>query len=177
MSQVNLLPPEIRQRSKARQQVVAILLAGAAVVALLVVWFLILNVQLSQVNADLAAQEATAVQQGKIQRGQRTCLRQVCRVIRQIGFGVDFAFAIGPKSLLSGRQLRKLDIIDARDGLQKVGQVALERETRQERVAALADVQNAAHTGGLQRREELLRRPAGGTDGVEVDHGRPPVMP
>lgn len=68
MSQVNLLPPGIRDKARARNQVIAVLLAGAGLAMLLVLWFLATNVQLSSVEAELTSQEATnASLEGQVQ--------------------------------------------------------------------------------------------------------------
>jgi hypothetical protein len=58
MSQVNLLPPEVRQKVTSRNQAIAIGIAGAAVVGLLIVFYLLQGVALSQAQSDVAAQEA-----------------------------------------------------------------------------------------------------------------------
>ena len=58
MSQVNLLPPEVRQRVSARNQAIAVGIAGAAVVGLLIVFYLLQGVALDQAQSDVAAQQA-----------------------------------------------------------------------------------------------------------------------
>lgn len=58
MSQVNLLPPEVRQKVTSRNQAIAIGIAGAAVVGLLIVFYLLQGVALSKAHNDVAAQEA-----------------------------------------------------------------------------------------------------------------------
>lgn len=58
MSQVNLLPPEVRQKVTSRNQAIAVGIAGAAVVGLLIVFYLLQGVALSKAQSDVAAQEA-----------------------------------------------------------------------------------------------------------------------
>jgi len=58
MSQVNLLPPEAREKAKARNRAVLIGIGGAAVVGLLVIVYMLWTVQLRQAQNDLAAQKA-----------------------------------------------------------------------------------------------------------------------
>ncbi len=58
MSQVNLLPPEIRQRQATRRLTALVALAGVAVVAVMGFLFLLESVSLSHANRDLAAQQA-----------------------------------------------------------------------------------------------------------------------
>jgi Tfp pilus assembly protein PilN len=58
MSQVNLLPPEVRQKSAARSQAIIVGIVGAALLGVVVVLYLLAGVSLNQTNSDLAAQIA-----------------------------------------------------------------------------------------------------------------------
>jgi Tfp pilus assembly protein PilN len=62
MSQVNLLPPEIRERQRIRRQTFMVAFAGAAVMALLVLLYFIQVIRLSDVNEDLQTQRAENAQ-------------------------------------------------------------------------------------------------------------------
>lgn len=62
MSQVNLLPPEIRERQRIRRQTFMVAFAGAAVMALLVLLYFIQVLRLSDVNDDLQVQRAENAQ-------------------------------------------------------------------------------------------------------------------
>jgi Tfp pilus assembly protein PilN len=57
MTQVNLLPPELRQRQATQRTTVLAALAGAAALALVLVFSFMQSAQLSSAEADLAAQE------------------------------------------------------------------------------------------------------------------------
>lgn len=57
MSQVNLLPPEIRERQKVRQRTVLAGIIGAAVVLLVLAFYFLQSFNLSKANEDLEAQE------------------------------------------------------------------------------------------------------------------------
>ncbi len=71
MSQVNLLPPELRARQKTRQQTTLIIGAGAAVVVLLMAFWFLQSQKLSGINDDIAAQNSTNSQlQGQIDQLQ-----------------------------------------------------------------------------------------------------------
>jgi Tfp pilus assembly protein PilN len=59
VSQVNLLPPELRARQQTRRQATLIAGAGAAVVVLLVAFWFLQGQKLSGVNDDIAAQNLT----------------------------------------------------------------------------------------------------------------------
>ncbi len=59
MSQVNLLPPEIRQKAKVRNQAILVGLLGAALIALVIVLTLLQGFALKKTNSDLNAQVAT----------------------------------------------------------------------------------------------------------------------
>lgn len=56
MSQVNLLPPEIRQKAKVRNQAILVAIAGAALVGFVIVLAVLQGVALRDVNSDLNAQ-------------------------------------------------------------------------------------------------------------------------
>ena len=58
MSQVNLLPPEIRQRAQVRTQAILVGVAGAALIALIIVMALLQGLQLRSANGELNAQVA-----------------------------------------------------------------------------------------------------------------------
>jgi Tfp pilus assembly protein PilN len=58
VSQVNLLPPEIRQRAKVRQRTAVVAVIGVAVL-LLIAFYLLQTMELSRVEEDLAAQQQT----------------------------------------------------------------------------------------------------------------------
>jgi Tfp pilus assembly protein PilN len=58
MSQVNLLPPEIRQKAKVRAQAILVGTAGAALIGLLIMLSLLQGVALRSANSDLSAQVA-----------------------------------------------------------------------------------------------------------------------
>lgn len=57
MSRVNLLPPEIRERARIRRRTIAVGAVGAIVLGLLVVFYLLQVMRLSDVEQDLAAQQ------------------------------------------------------------------------------------------------------------------------
>jgi len=59
MTTVNLLPPEIQERTKVRRLTAAMVMAGASVVVLLGLVFVLQSTRLSQVEGDLDAQNAT----------------------------------------------------------------------------------------------------------------------
>jgi len=59
VSQVNLLPPELRARQQTRRQATLIAGTGAAVVVLLVAFWFLQGQKLSGVNDDIAAQNLT----------------------------------------------------------------------------------------------------------------------
>ena len=59
MSQVNLLPPELRARQKVKQLTTLIIGAGAAVIVLLVAFWFLQGQKLAGVNDDIAAQNVT----------------------------------------------------------------------------------------------------------------------
>jgi Tfp pilus assembly protein PilO len=62
VSQVNLLPPELRARQKTKQQTILILGAGVAVLVLLLGYWFLQSQKLSDVNEQVAAQNATNTQ-------------------------------------------------------------------------------------------------------------------
>jgi Tfp pilus assembly protein PilN len=57
VSQVNLLPPEIRQRQRVRQQTILVGIIGGAVVLLIVAFYFLQAYNVSQTQNDLAAQD------------------------------------------------------------------------------------------------------------------------
>jgi Tfp pilus assembly protein PilN len=59
VSQVNLLPPELRARQKTRQQTTLIAGAGVALIVLLLGFWFLQSQKLSGVNDDIAAQNLT----------------------------------------------------------------------------------------------------------------------
>lgn len=59
MSQVNLLPPELRARQKVKQLTTLIIGAGAAVIVLLLAFWFLQGQKLAGVNDDIAAQNLT----------------------------------------------------------------------------------------------------------------------
>ncbi len=68
MSQVNLLPPEIRQRQVTRRTSALVGLGGVAVLAVLGLFYFLQTTSLSRVNEDLQAQNAiNAQKQAEIQ--------------------------------------------------------------------------------------------------------------
>ncbi|MEX0833204.1 MAG: hypothetical protein WD276_04940 [Actinomycetota bacterium] len=58
MSQVNLLPPEIREALKSRRLAVLVGMAGAAVLALLILLYFVFSASVASVRQDIAAQES-----------------------------------------------------------------------------------------------------------------------
>ena len=62
MSQVNLLPPELRARQKTKQQTILIIGAGVAMLVLLLGYWFLQSQKLSDVNEQVAAQNATNTQ-------------------------------------------------------------------------------------------------------------------
>jgi Tfp pilus assembly protein PilN len=67
MSQVNLLPPELRQRQAVRRTTSLVILAGVGLLVLIGAFYLFQNQRLAGVEDDLAAQEAVnAGLQGQI---------------------------------------------------------------------------------------------------------------
>lgn len=59
MSQVNLLPPEIKQRAKLRQRTALVILGVVAVLVLIGAYYVLETMNLSSVEDELAAQEQT----------------------------------------------------------------------------------------------------------------------
>ena len=59
MSQVNLLPPELRARQKVKQLTTLIIGAGAAIIVLLLAFWFLQSQKLAGVNDDIAAQNLT----------------------------------------------------------------------------------------------------------------------
>ena len=59
MSQVNLLPPEVRQRITTRRITIAIGVAGAVIIGLLILFWVVQGVKLQQVEDQIQAQELT----------------------------------------------------------------------------------------------------------------------
>jgi Tfp pilus assembly protein PilN len=57
VSQVNLLPPEIRQRAQTRKLTLMVIGAGVVVLVLIGFFFVVQSANLSRVNEDVAAQE------------------------------------------------------------------------------------------------------------------------
>ena len=57
MSQVNLLPPEIRQRAQIRRVTMMVIGAGVVVLVLIALFFVVQSASLSRVNEDIDAQE------------------------------------------------------------------------------------------------------------------------
>jgi Tfp pilus assembly protein PilN len=57
MTQVNLLPPEIKQRERTRQLTGLVILGGVALVALLVALFVLESAKVSSADKDLRAQQ------------------------------------------------------------------------------------------------------------------------
>jgi Tfp pilus assembly protein PilN len=57
VSQVNLLPPEIRQRAQARRTALLVIGAGVVVLVLIGFFYVVQSANLSRVNEDIAAQE------------------------------------------------------------------------------------------------------------------------
>jgi Tfp pilus assembly protein PilN len=71
VSQVNLLPPEIRQRAKTRRLAFLIGIAGAVVIALLLLFWAAKSVSLQQTNQQIAVQKGVnAGLEGQIQELQ-----------------------------------------------------------------------------------------------------------
>ncbi|MEX2420913.1 MAG: hypothetical protein WD670_03750, partial [Actinomycetota bacterium] len=67
MSQVNLLPPEVRQRITTRRLTIAIGVGGAAIVGLLILFWVVQGVRLQSVEDEITAQDATnAALQGQV---------------------------------------------------------------------------------------------------------------
>jgi len=58
VSQVNLLPPDIRQRAQTRKVTFMVIGAGAAVLVLIFFFYFLQSARLSRVNEEVAAQEA-----------------------------------------------------------------------------------------------------------------------
>jgi Tfp pilus assembly protein PilN len=59
VSQVNLLPPELRQRQAVRRTTTLVGAIGAAIIALIVVFFFFQNMRLTSAKDELAEQEQT----------------------------------------------------------------------------------------------------------------------
>ena len=59
MSQVNLLPPELRARQKTKQQTTLIIGAGVALLVVLLGYWFLQGQKLSDVNDEVAAQNLT----------------------------------------------------------------------------------------------------------------------
>jgi Tfp pilus assembly protein PilN len=62
VTQVNLLPPEIRQRTQTRRLTLMVIVAGVAVLVLLGFFYVLTSASLSRVNEDIAAQETQNAQ-------------------------------------------------------------------------------------------------------------------
>jgi Tfp pilus assembly protein PilN len=62
VSQVNLLPPELHERQAARRRTRLVLVAGAAVLILLALFYVMQTFRLASANNDLAAQQAKNAQ-------------------------------------------------------------------------------------------------------------------
>ena len=62
MGQVNLLPPDILQGQRYRRLTLTVLLAGAIILALIVVFFLVQVGRLGSVNSDIAAKKQSNAQ-------------------------------------------------------------------------------------------------------------------
>jgi Tfp pilus assembly protein PilN len=58
MTKINLLPPEIRERQRARRQTVAVAAAGLLVIVLLAGFYVLQQISLTGVQSDLDAQRA-----------------------------------------------------------------------------------------------------------------------
>ncbi|TMK89983.1 MAG: hypothetical protein E6G43_08100 [Actinobacteria bacterium] len=72
MSQVNLLPPDILQGQRYRRLTLTVLLAGAIILALIVVFFLVQVGRLGSVNSDISAKKQSNAQlQGQIDSLQK----------------------------------------------------------------------------------------------------------
>ncbi len=72
MTEVNLLPPELRRRQRARQLTLAVVAAMAGLVLLMLVLFLFEGTRLASANKQLATQDAANAQlQGEISGLQR----------------------------------------------------------------------------------------------------------
>ena len=77
MSQVNLLPPELRARQQTRRLTTLIVGIGAAIVVLLIGFWFLQSQKLSGVNDDIAAQNQTnAGLQSQISRSSSSCRRR-----------------------------------------------------------------------------------------------------
>lgn len=71
MSQVNLLPPELRERQVARRRTALVAVIGGAIVVLVLALFFFQNMRLASIEDDLVAQEqANADLQNQIQQLQ-----------------------------------------------------------------------------------------------------------
>jgi Tfp pilus assembly protein PilN len=57
VSQVNLLPPEIKQRAQTRRVTLMVIGAGVVMLVLILFFFVVQSASLSRVNEDVAAQE------------------------------------------------------------------------------------------------------------------------
>jgi Tfp pilus assembly protein PilN len=62
MSQVNLLPPDILQGQRYRRLTLTVLAAGALILALIIIFFLVQVGRLGSVNGDIEAKEQTNAQ-------------------------------------------------------------------------------------------------------------------
>jgi len=72
VTEVNLLPPELRRRQRARQLTMAVVAGMAALVLLMLVLFVFEGTRLASANKQLAAQDAANTQlQGEINGLQR----------------------------------------------------------------------------------------------------------
>ena len=67
MSQVNLLPPEVRQRINTRRIAIGIAIGGAVIIGLLILFWVIQGFRLTQIQNEITAQEQTnASLQGQV---------------------------------------------------------------------------------------------------------------
>lgn len=62
MTQVNLLPPEIRQRTQTRKLTFMVIGAGVVLLVLMAFFYVVTSANLSRVNEDIAAQETRNAQ-------------------------------------------------------------------------------------------------------------------
>lgn len=62
MTQVNLLPPEIRQRTQARRLTLMVIVAGVVLLVLVGFFYAVQAANLARVNEDIAAQESKNAQ-------------------------------------------------------------------------------------------------------------------
>ena len=94
-----------------------------------------------------------------------------------VNFPIAFAFFIRTEDVLSGSEFGQVNIPDASDFPEEVGQIFLFREAGQLRVVVQADVHDAPDPGVFQAREEFTRGFLGEAYGEKFNFHDAAVLP